>query len=150
MRKRHIFILISTLLVLLLLFCVSYNQTYAASKKKAVYYSSLIGKSKNPYGPEFPCVKYVKIKGNKLIIKSSFKKGKTFQKIIEGDYKLLKYKKRKFKIKKGCKYYRNGGDDGMVRVSKRTFLEMVHLYNGLGIRIYTDKKGRVYKLVVSS
>jgi hypothetical protein len=44
---------------------------------------------------------------------------------------------------KNCKYYISGGEDGTKRTTKKSWLRLAKCYNGLGLLVYTNKKGVV-------
>lgn len=123
------------------------NKAFAKSKKY-VYVTSMV---KTIYKGETygQCNKIV-LKGKKLTLKASLKKGKSENAIYDGRCKYLKYKKRTFKLAKGCKFYERGGNSGTERVGRKRLMRSAKYYNGLGLLIFTNKKGKVYKIMISA
>ena len=122
------------------------NKAFAKSKKY-VYITSLV-KTVNKKAAFGQCNKFV-LKGKKLTIKASLKKAKSENAYFDGRYKSLKYKKRTFKLAKGCKFYECYGEPGTKRVGRKRFIRSAKYYNGLGLLIFTNKKGKVYKIEIS-
>ena len=117
-----------------------------AASKKGFYYSCLTGSYFNGY----PYVKSIKLKGNKLIIKASFDKAST-EKAFHSHKNTtrLKFRKRTFKLTSNCKFYSSGGED-FYRLTRKEFLYLAHQYNGLGLKLFINSKGKIYKAYISS
>ena len=125
--------------------CIASPVTAKASKK-AVYESALQKIKTN----EYAAIKSVKIKGRTLTIKGSFYKASSRKKIFRDNRQFLKYKTRKFKLTKNCKFYGTGGDGPRIKYTKKTFFKIAKQYNGLGLVLYTNKSGKVYRADLAS
>ena len=150
MRKRYGAIIATIMLSLVLIIPITYvnvdHYSVEAASKKAFYYSALVGKKSN----RDAYVKSVSLKGKKLIVKGSFLKAASESKFYDGKTKFQKYKKRTFKLSGNCKFYAAGGDTKPQRITKKQFLKIARIYNGLALLIRTNKSGKVYKVEVSS
>jgi hypothetical protein len=139
------------IVAVLLLVCViagtfGVSKSIDASSKSARYSSHLFG-PKNKY-KNTENVKSFKFKGKKVIITASLKKAKDDTAYYSNKVTNLKMKKRTFKLASNCKFYAGGGEDGLSKVSKKDFLGYVKLYNGLGLVFYTNKSGKIVKMVI--
>ncbi len=122
------------------------TQVHAASKK-AYYGGTLL---QTDLGGCNAYVTSVKIKGKKLIVKGTLHKAASEKGYIDGRSTLLKCKKRTFKMTGSCKFYSRGGEDPDERMSKSEFLSVASQYSGLWLCFYTNKSGKVTKIVISS
>ncbi len=139
------------IVAVLLLVCViagtfGVSKSIDASSKSARYSAYLFG-PKNKY-KNVENVKSFKLKGKKLVIKASLKKAKDDTAYLSSKYTKLKMKKRTFKLASNCKFYAGGGEDGFSKISKKDFVDYLYLYNGLGLVFYTNKSGKIYKMVI--
>ena len=123
------------------------NKAFAASKKY-VYMTSMVKyiDEESTFGQ---CNK-ITLKGKKLTLKGSLLRGKSENAVLDGRYKSLRYKKRTFKLSSGCKFYSRGGDEGTKKIKKKKLIKIAKRYNGLALLVYTNKKGKVYKIILSS
>lgn len=92
----------------------------------------------------------IAISNNTLLIKGSLLKAKTAQKVLfPGELKPLKYKTRQFKLKKKCKFQLKDDED-MYSFSQSEFMEYLPSFVGINLLIYTNQKGKVYKIEAHS
>ena len=124
------------------------NKKAFAASKKCVYMTSMI-KTIDKRAKYGQCNKFV-LKGKKLTLKGSLEKAKSENAYYNGRYKSLKYKKRTFKLAKGCKFYERGGTSGTERVGRKRLIKSAKYYNGLGLFVFTNKRGKVYKIMISA
>lgn len=148
MRKRLVNMAVIVLGIVLLL--NSTSQAFAAGNgKKAVYSTVLNSAEMNLDTIVSTDVTNIAISGNTFIIKGSLLKAKTEYGSTTGLYtssvKQLKYKTRQFKISKNCKYQFQTDDDGLISFSQSEFMEYLPSYAGIGLRFFTNKKGKIYR-----
>lgn len=138
------------LVILSVVFIAQGNNNKAFAKsKKYVYVTSMVKSIDKKWAYLGQCNKFV-LKGKKLTLKGTMVKAKSENAYYDGKYKSLKYKKRTFKLAKGCKFYSSGGLAGTTRTSKKRLIKTAKLYNGLSLIVFTNKKGKVYKIIISS
>ena len=140
--------LVAFLAMALLISFIPVTQVDAASKK-AVYVTQLSPNSgySNLYTDD------IQVNSKTIVITGTLQKGKS-QDDAYVNGKLLESKERKYKLAKNCKYYTVGpevdGDFPEVPMTKEEFKQLAESLNGLGLTIYVNKSGKVYKMVTSS
>ena len=112
--------------------------TYAANKVK--FYSVFVAPEGRASYYDYPVCEYAKIKKGKIIIKGSIEKTNR----LNGEtIKILKYKKRTFKLKKGYKLtYTDATSEH--KVTKKQFNS---LNAGFGFSMKVNKNGEVVKIM---
>ena len=90
-----------------------------------------------------------KLKGKKLTLKGTLSKAKSLNAFNKGKYTFLKYKKRTFKLAGGCKYYADGSDH-RIRIKKKQLIKLAKAYSNLCLIIFTNNKGKIYKMIIQS
>lgn len=136
------------LLMVVLLAGILYPQGVHAKLKKGIYVSDLNGKRKDLYSDIN--IKKLSMKANRLIVYGKFQYSKSMKNFWAGKRVNLKYKKTVFPLKKKCKMISSGGEGRPDKLTKKSFLKLAKLYNGLGLSIVVDKNGKVTKLDISS
>ena len=136
------------LLMVVLLAGILYPQGVHAKLKKGIYVSGLNGKRKDLYSDIN--IKKLSMKANRLIVYGKFQYSKSMKNFWAGKRVNLKYKKTVFPLKKKCKMISSGGEGRPDKLTKKSFLKLAKLYNGLGVSIVVDKNGKVTKLDISS
>lgn len=89
------------------------------------------------------------ISGKTLTIKGAFRKAKNWDKLFT-DYTTLSYKTRKFKLTKNCRYCYTGGDYEDVPQTQSELMQYATQYSGLSLTLYTNRRGKVYKMELRS
>ena len=132
------------LLMVVLLAGILYPQGVHAKLKKGIYFSGLTGKRKDLYSDIN--IKKLSMKANRLIVYGKFQYSKSMKNFWAGKRVNLKYKKTVFPLKKKCKMISSGGEGRPDKLTKKSFLKLAKLYNGLGLSIVVDKNGKVTSL----
>ena len=130
--------------MVVLLAGILYPQGVHAKLKKGIYFSGLTGKRKDLYSDIN--IKKLSMKANRLIVYGKFQYSKSMKNFWAGKRVNLKYKKTVFPLKKKCKMISSGGEGRPDKLTKKSFLKLAKLYNGLGLSIVVDKNGKVTKL----
>ncbi|MCR5667230.1 MAG: hypothetical protein K6G01_10415 [Eubacterium sp.] len=112
------------------------------TSKKTIYYGELLGTDANERGYEIPSISKFSTTKTTVTIKGSLMRNGNYNNITAN-------KTHTFKIAKKCKYY-TWGYDGEKKISKKKFMKLVKCYNGLGVSVYTNKSGKVYRMDISS
>ncbi|SDB27826.1 hypothetical protein [Eubacterium oxidoreducens] len=112
------------------------------SSKEAIYFGELYGDYANARGYKEPTIAKVTMTKASVTIKGSL--------MVNGDYNnVISNSTRTFKLAKKCKYYIYG-IDGEKKITKKKFMKLVKCYNGLGISVYKNKSGKIYRMDISS
>lgn len=116
------------------------NSTSSEAKAKKKYYFTHVSNTpQSSYG----YVVWAKVKGNKLVIKGNFNVSTKPNKIFSNKGKLIKVKKRTFKLTKKTKYYATDPESAF-RITKKEFKEHVESLCGLDLELVV-KNGKVVK-----
>ena len=119
-----------------------------AKLMKGIYVSGLTGKRKDLYSDIN--IKKLSMKANRLIVYGKFQYSKSMKNFWAGKRVNLKYKKTVFPLKKKCKMISSGGEGRPDKLTKKSFLKLAKLYNGLGLSIVVDKNGKKYIFIVNA
>ena len=136
------------LLMVVLLAGILYPQGVHAILKKGIYVSGLTVKRKDLYSDIN--IKKLSMKANRLIVYGKFQYSKSMKNFWAGKRVNLKYKKTVFPLKKKCKMISSGGEGRPDKLTKKSFLKLAKLYNGLGLSIVVDKNGKKYIFIVNA
>ncbi len=145
-KKLMAMALVVAVMVAAVLGVAAVPQKALAASKKAFYIGSLLTEEMDGSA----CITSVKIKDGKLILKGTVTKAKSLKDYESGNGTLLKSKKRTFKMTKNCTFWGSGGEAGLEKISKTELMDAATQYTGLGLFIYTNKSGKVYKMVIAS
>lgn len=145
MKKRLLLLLTAMVFVSGML----YSKTAMAKLKKGVYFSSLMGKNYSAEN-ELESTKRLSLKKNKLIVSGSFEYSKSKKDFYKSRNTKLRYKKRTFNLSKKWRGFGIGGEGPAYEYTRAEFMKNAKSYNGLGLMIIVDKKGKVKRLYLCS
>lgn len=145
MKKRLLLLLTAMVFVSGML----YSKTAMEKLKKGVYFSSLMGKNYSAEN-ELESIKRLSLKKNKLIVSGSFEYSKSKKDFYKSRNTKLRYKKRTFNLSKKWRGVGIGGEGPAYEYTRAEFMKNAKSYNGLGLMIIVDKKGKVKRLYLCS
>lgn len=141
--------LLCLLMVMVFVSGMLYSKTAMAKLKKGVYFSSLMGKNYSAEN-ELESIKRLSLRKNKLIVSGSFEYSKSKKKFYKSRTTKLRYKKRTFNLSKKWRVFGIGGEGRPTEYTRAGFIKTAKSYNGLGLMIIVDKKGKVKRLYLCS